>query len=123
VGGGTVDLITFSIVDLEPNLCLKEAPGDGALCGSTFLNRRSEEFLNQLLSSISGWGHDTLEEALYRFETVIKRTINDYVNQDSMFPVPEIIDDSAIGICVTPFPERLKFFLPSMVGLQLLGVH
>lgn len=32
-GGGTVDLIAFPILELEPNLQLKEeAPGDGSLC-------------------------------------------------------------------------------------------
>lgn len=33
-GGGTVDLITFSIVQLRPGLrVMEEAPGKGALCG------------------------------------------------------------------------------------------
>lgn len=44
-GGGTVDLITFTIAELSPNLRLREAaPGTGSLCGSTFLNRRFENF-------------------------------------------------------------------------------
>lgn len=63
VGGGTVDLITFSIRQLKPNLRLKEeAPGKGALCGSTFLNRQFEEFLENRLSALPRWGHDTMEE-------------------------------------------------------------
>lgn len=47
-GGGTVDLITFSILQLTPTLRLKEeAAGDGFLCGSTSLNRRFEQFLEE----------------------------------------------------------------------------
>lgn len=34
-GGETVGLITFTIVQLQPSFCLKEAaPGNGALCGA-----------------------------------------------------------------------------------------
>lgn len=65
-GGGTVDLITLTIVELEPNLRLnEEAFGTGSLCGSTFLNRRFEQFLEHRLSSVPGWGRDTLDEALH----------------------------------------------------------
>ncbi|GAB1197359.1 hypothetical protein APSETT444_006652 [Aspergillus pseudonomiae] len=98
-GGGTVDLITFSIVEREPHLRLKEeASGDGSLCGSTFLNRLFENFLKNRLSSIPGWGRDTLDEAMQRFEMVIKRTFFGDVIQDSMIPIPGIADDSAIHV-------------------------
>ncbi|KOC14413.1 hypothetical protein AFLA70_335g001231 [Aspergillus flavus AF70] len=97
-GGGTVDLITFSIVEREPNLRLEEASGDGSLCGSTFLNRLFERFLESRLSSVPGWGRDTLDEAMQRFEMVIKRTFCGDVTQDSMIPVPGIADDSAAHI-------------------------
>ncbi|KAL6356677.1 hypothetical protein LRP88_10282 [Fusarium phalaenopsidis] len=40
-GGGTVDLISYTITGLKPILEVQEAaPGSGALCGSTFLNMR-----------------------------------------------------------------------------------
>ncbi|KAE8339283.1 hypothetical protein BDV24DRAFT_152848 [Aspergillus arachidicola] len=98
-GGGTVDLITFSIVEREPNLRPKEeASGDGSLCGSTFLNRLFERFLESRLSSVPGWGRDTLDEAMQRFEMVIKRTFCGDVTQDSMIPVPGIADDSATHV-------------------------
>ncbi|KAE8411147.1 hypothetical protein BDV36DRAFT_306351 [Aspergillus pseudocaelatus] len=86
-GGGTVDLITFSIAEREPTPRLKEeASGDGSLCGKS------------RLSSMPGWGRDTLDEAMQRFETVIKRTFCGDVTQDSMIPVPGIADDSAIHV-------------------------
>ncbi|KAJ9284373.1 hypothetical protein DTO021C3_8018 [Paecilomyces variotii] len=98
-GGGTVDLITFSIVELKPRLRLKEeAPGSGALCGSTFLNRRFEEFLEKKLSSEPGWGRDTLEEALQRFETVAKRVFDGNLHNEFMIPVPGIDDNDDLGV-------------------------
>ena len=98
-GGGTVDLITFSIVGLGPPIRLKEeAPGDGALCGSTFLDRRFEEFITEKLSSLPGWGFDTLEEAMSRFETVAKRTFSGSPHDSFMFPVPGLSDNEEIGI-------------------------
>lgn len=98
-GGGTVDPITFSIVELTPNLRLKEeAPGTGALCGSTFLNRRFEEFLERRLSYSPGWDRDTLEEALNRFETVAKRTFSGNADDDFYFPVPGIPDNEKAGV-------------------------
>lgn len=98
-GGGTVDLITFSIVELRPTLRLKEeAPGSGALCGSTFLNRRFEEFLEKKLSSDPGWDRDTLEEAIHRFETVAKRTFDGNVDTEFIIPVSGIADREDIGV-------------------------
>lgn len=98
-GGGTGDLITFTILELEPNLRLKEeAPGIGKLCGSTFLNRLFEEFLEQRLFSVPGWGRDTLDEALHRFETVAKRTFGSDINDYFMFPVPGLADNHQIGV-------------------------
>ncbi|GAD95968.1 hypothetical protein ANI_1_734144 [Paecilomyces variotii No. 5] len=79
-GGGTVDLITFSIVELKPRLRLKEeAPGEK-------------------LSSDPGWGRDTLEEALHRFETVAKRTFDGDLGSKFIIPVPGINDNEDLGV-------------------------
>ncbi|KAF9886679.1 hypothetical protein FE257_011193 [Aspergillus nanangensis] len=124
-GGGTVDLITFSIVELEPSLCLKEqAAGEGGLCGSSYLNRRFEEFLEEKLSSSPGWGNDTLEEATNRFETVAKRTFKGNLNSDFMVPVPGIADNEAIGVkrgrlCITG-QEMISLFQPIVEDIRIL---
>ncbi|RAL03428.1 Hsp70 family protein [Aspergillus ibericus CBS 121593] len=98
-GGGTVDLITFSIGRLVPNLHLKEeVPGNGALCGGSFLNRRFEEFLTGRLSNVPGWDRDTLDEAMQRFETVAKRSFSGNADDDIMFPVPGIADNEQLGV-------------------------
>ena len=68
-GGGTVDLISYTITNLKPVLEIKEAsPGSGALCGSTFLNKRFEAFLRSRLGDQEGFDEEVLAEAMERFE-------------------------------------------------------
>ncbi|PLB48097.1 actin-like ATPase domain-containing protein [Aspergillus steynii IBT 23096] len=98
-GGGTCDLITFSIVELKPTLRLKEAaPGDGSLCGSTFLNRKFEEFLENRLSSAPEWGLDTLNGAMDRFETAVKRGFDGNPEELFNITVPGIPDNEIFGV-------------------------
>ncbi|GKZ40442.1 hypothetical protein AbraIFM66951_000206 [Aspergillus brasiliensis] len=122
-GGGTVDLITFTIIELSPNMRLKEeAPGTGSLCGSTFLNRRFEEMLDDRLSSLPGWDRDTLDEAMHRFETVAKRTFSGNADDDFMFPVPGIADSQEIGVRRGRFrvtgQEMQQLFLPILRDIE-----
>ena len=66
-GGGTVDLISYTVLSLRPILELKEAaPGTGDLCGSSFLNRIFEQYLLENLSSNPGWDDEVLEEVTVR---------------------------------------------------------
>ena len=68
-GGGTVDLISYTITSLKPILEVREAsPGSGALCGSTFLNKRFEAFLRSRLGNEEGFDDELLAEAMERFE-------------------------------------------------------
>lgn len=124
-GGGTVDLITFMITGLEPYLRLREeAPGTGSMCGSTFLNRSFEKLLDDRFSQLPGWGRDTLDEAMQRFESVVKRTFEGSTDHDFMFPVPGIADDPELGvrrgrIRVTG-KEMQKLFLPTIRDIEKL---
>ena len=62
-GGGTVDLISYTVSSLTPILTVNEAaPGDGALCGSSFLNRIFERHLIERCGSNPGWDQEVLEE-------------------------------------------------------------
>ena len=62
-GGGTVDLISYQVKALRPHLEITEATsGTGSLCGSTFLNRRFEKFLEEKLGKEPGWDKDVLDE-------------------------------------------------------------
>lgn len=68
-GGGTVDLISYTITNLRPILEVKEAaPGSGALCGSTFLNMRFAKFLKFKLGKEDGFDDEVLAEAMEVFE-------------------------------------------------------
>ena len=62
-GGGTVDLIAYTVTQLQPIIKVVEAnPGSGGFCGSSFLNRNLEEFLTKKFESHPGWDKEILEE-------------------------------------------------------------
>ena len=62
-GGGTVDLITYTVVELLPILKLTEAsPGTGSLCGGSFLNRIFASHMQEKLGNEAGWDEEVLEE-------------------------------------------------------------
>lgn len=68
-GGGTVDLITFTIEQVSSALRLREpAAGTGAYCRSTLLTRRFEDFLRSRFESSPCWDSDTLEQAMSRLK-------------------------------------------------------
>lgn len=68
-GGGTVDLISYTITGLKPILQVKEAAsGSGALCGSTFLNMRFAKFLKSKLGKENNFDDEVLAEAMEVFE-------------------------------------------------------
>jgi hypothetical protein len=71
-GGGTVDLISYTIVELYPSLRVAEAaPGSGGLCGSTFLNQKFAEYLIAKLKQPIIDDEETLAEAMQTFDTVV----------------------------------------------------
>lgn len=75
----TVDLISYTILKLDPILQLEEAaPGSGSACGSIFLNRIFAENLNQRFEGDDTWESDSffLETAMEHFERVTKNEFN-----------------------------------------------
>ena len=72
-GGGTVDLITYEITALKPNIKVTEAVhGTGGLCGGSFLNRRFESFMEKKLGDEPGWDKTVLEDVHdFSFQTVL----------------------------------------------------
>lgn len=98
-GGGTVDLITYTVSALKPVLKLTEASiGTGTLCGSSFLNRKFEQFLKVKLGNEPGWDNDVLEEAMRRFENGVKRQFCGTFGERFLIPVPGLADNAALGI-------------------------
>lgn len=79
-GGGTVDLISYTISALFPNLQIKEAaPGTGDFCGSTYLDEAFSNYLTLILSDEPGWDSEVLAEAMSQFNTVITGIISYFV--------------------------------------------
>ena len=62
-GGGTVDLISYTVSELKPTLKITEATtGTGSLCGSSFLNRIFQRFLEDKLGHVFGYDEEVLDE-------------------------------------------------------------
>ncbi|CAD6568570.1 MAG: hypothetical protein ASARMPRED_001863 [Alectoria sarmentosa] len=98
-GGGTVDLISYTVTALKPNLEINEAtPGIGSLCGSAFLNRRFEKFLEDKLGKEPGWDQDVLDEATKRFEAVVKKQFRGIEGEEFKVPVHGLPDNPRLGI-------------------------
>ncbi|KAL8771827.1 MAG: hypothetical protein Q9209_002765 [Squamulea sp. 1 TL-2023] len=90
-GGGTVDLISYKVSALKPALQIAEVtPGSGSLCGSTFLNRRFQEFLNDKFGGDEGYDEDVIEEAMKRFEITVKRSFNGNPNNRYQIPGSDV---------------------------------
>ncbi|KAK9770107.1 putative RING-type domain-containing protein [Seiridium cardinale] len=73
-GGGTVDLVSYTINALGPVLEVSEAaPGSGGMCGSAYLDERFKEFYRAKLGQEPGFDNEILEEATETFCDMIKR--------------------------------------------------
>lgn len=72
-GGGTVDLVSYTIKTLKPSPSVYEtAPGSGGLCGSSFLNRIFSKYLEDRMKGHREWNEDYQGDALRFFEKEIK---------------------------------------------------
>lgn len=62
-------MISYTVEQLEPALQVKEAaPGSGALCGSTYLNRRFQEFLLSKIGEEQGFEQEIVNDAMKKFD-------------------------------------------------------
>lgn len=86
-GGGTVDLISYTVSALKPILQVEEAAvGTGRLCGSTFLNRIFKKFLEEKLGLNEEWDDEVLDDAVKRFELVTKKAFRGDLNEEFVIP-------------------------------------
>lgn len=100
-GGGTVDLISYTITKLKPVLEVQEAaPGSGALCGSTFLNMRFAKFLKSKLGKEEGFDEEVLAEAMEVFEKKVKRQYAFTAAPDETYTIPVggLPNNKALGV-------------------------
>lgn len=86
-GGGTVDLISYTVTELKPILKVTEAAmGSGRLCGSTFLNRIFQKFLVDKLSLNEEWDEEVVEDAMKRFDLVTKKAFRGGASEEFIIP-------------------------------------
>ena len=86
-GGGTVDLISYTVSELKPILKVTEAaPGSGRLCGSTFLNRIFNKFLVDKLGLNEEWDDEVVEDAMKRFDLVTKKAFRGKADEEFVIP-------------------------------------
>ncbi|KAK4238359.1 chaperone protein DnaK [Achaetomium macrosporum] len=108
-GGGTVDLISYTVTNLKPILSVREAaPGTGSLCGSAFLNMRFAKFLKAKLGNIEGFDDEVLADAMERFDKTVcpffplhdmrQFTLKDRDDDTYTIPVGGLAKDKALGI-------------------------
>ncbi|MCJ1388771.1 hypothetical protein MMC18_001621 [Xylographa bjoerkii] len=98
-GGGTVDLISYRVLAIDPILEVEEAcVGSGGMYGGTFLNRRFEKFLRNKLGDEDEWDDDILEEALKRFEGETKRAFHGKPSESYNIPVHGIPDSAELHV-------------------------
>ncbi|KAF1995329.1 actin-like ATPase domain-containing protein, partial [Amniculicola lignicola CBS 123094] len=105
-GGGTVDLISYKIVGLDPLAVEECAVGDGGLCGSVYLDQAFERYIKTIVGE-DEWNsiRDKPKKKMMReFESSIKRC---YSGDDQEYSVDlqgvednprEGIDDDTITL-------------------------
>ncbi|KAI9653109.1 MAG: hypothetical protein M1831_006193 [Alyxoria varia] len=86
-GGGTVDLISYRISNLEPLSIQESQVGSGGLCGSVFLNYRFQEHVKERLgeSDLNQYVRSrpyAWNEALEHFDTYVKRNFQEEDEDD-----------------------------------------
>ncbi|KAK4950848.1 hypothetical protein LTR10_010841 [Elasticomyces elasticus] len=102
-GGGTVDLISYSIRQLKPLRLEELAKGSGGFCGAAFLNNRFEQFVRQKLGITA---FDTIRTtkpkswlmALKYFEDYVKRNFDPDDEDIFNIPFPGVPDNEKAGI-------------------------
>lgn len=86
-GGGTVDLISYTVTELKPILKVTEAAmGSGRLCGSTFLNRIFQKYLVDKLGLNEEWDDDVVEDAMKQFDLVTKKAFRGGAGEEFVIP-------------------------------------
>ncbi|KAI5788706.1 hypothetical protein FPQ18DRAFT_343143 [Pyronema domesticum] len=86
-GGGTVDLISYTVVALEPNLQVREcAVGTGEFAGSTYIDRNWETFLRSKLGEerYKSLSPETHQRIMRNFEEV-KCAFEDRLEKDKFY--------------------------------------
>ncbi|MCJ1343067.1 hypothetical protein MMC31_001258 [Peltigera leucophlebia] len=127
-GGGTVDLISYTISALFPKLRIKEAaPGTGDFCGSTFLDESFSNYLTLILSDEPGWDSEVLAEAMSQFNT-IKRQYSPVSSSADAYSVtlPGFSNNDKLGILrgrIIIKPSQMQDIFDPVISKVIALVH
>ncbi|KAI0380714.1 hypothetical protein F5Y04DRAFT_289384 [Hypomontagnella monticulosa] len=94
-GGGTVDLVSYTVTSLDPPRVEEAASGSGGMCGSSFLNRIFAKHLQDKFRGYNEWDDDFQDEALKEFEVFKQRFLG---TEDFVFRVRSLRDNHTKGI-------------------------
>ncbi|KAK4550263.1 hypothetical protein LTR36_003230 [Oleoguttula mirabilis] len=72
-GGGTVDLISYTVQSLKPTVLNEAAEGSGGLCGGSFLNRMFESYLDNRFRQFPRFDKLHKKSVMNYFEDTVKR--------------------------------------------------
>ncbi|KHN93782.1 Heat shock protein Hsp70 [Metarhizium album ARSEF 1941] len=107
-GGGTVDLITYEVHQLVPNLQVKElVPGTGGMAGSLGLNRRFAQAVQNLVGDEQWFPLKKSKAwviAQRQFDQEVKRAFRGEPDEEYFvnFPMADLEDDPKVAWCPTP---------------------
>lgn len=95
----TVDLISYTVTQVEPSTVLEEAaPGSGGLCGSSFLDRGFHKWLVSHVSNCGQWSEGLTEAAMERWEAEVKRNFTTSTDRKYIIRCHGVEDDPALSI-------------------------
>ncbi|KAH8894353.1 actin-like ATPase domain-containing protein [Thozetella sp. PMI_491] len=98
-GGGTVDLISYTISQLKPTPVLDEsAQGSGGLCGSSFLDREFDQWLRNHFRNSTKWNDIFQADALSWWEKETKRNFKGDIAKNYSIPTRGMADNIGLGI-------------------------
>jgi molecular chaperone DnaK (HSP70) len=114
-GGGTVDLISYTITGLYPRLQVKEAAeGTGGYCGSTYLDENFSKYLTGKLSKDPDWDSEVLAEAMAQFNTIKRQYLpSSSTAEGYSISVPGLANNERLGIR----RNRMKIKATEMEGI------
>ncbi|RPA90385.1 hypothetical protein L873DRAFT_1718078, partial [Choiromyces venosus 120613-1] len=99
-GGGTVDVISYTITKKSPLEVVECVEGTGGMCGSTVLNERFEDLVRRRMGNrFDRMRPEGRIHMMNEFNDTLKRDFTDSENEDIFTcPTPGVVNDANAGI-------------------------
>ncbi|KAL7266521.1 hypothetical protein RUND412_010931, partial [Rhizina undulata] len=98
--GGTVDLVSYKIVQLNPLAVSEVVGGSGGLCSSVFVNQKFDKYIRNLLGddTINKMKSVTKMEMMRQWESKVKFQFADAEDVEHPVYIPNIPDNEEVGL-------------------------